>query len=99
MVSYCLDTVEDDVESSYFAVRESSATASATLGILACSTDAIRKIISWSPDVAALPYLASDHAWQQAIAATTPEQLTRLELMFMEDEERDGTEPLDFAGR
>lgn len=37
--------------------------------------------------------------WQAAFDATTPEQLAALEKIFIEDEERGGTTPLDFTDK
>lgn len=37
--------------------------------------------------------------WTEAFAASSPEQLAKLEQMFREDEERDGTGLLEFSAR
>lgn len=40
-----------------------------------------------------------DQKWKEAFANTTPNEFDWLEKMFMEEEEKYGTTPLDFAGR
>jgi hypothetical protein len=63
------------------------------------------RILSPDPELAASKVvskplsLENDRKWEEAFAATTPEQLARLERLFLEAELRDGTEPLDFDGK
>lgn len=41
----------------------------------------------------------ADRKWKEAFANTTEEEFDRLEKMFLEEEEKYGTMPLDFTGK
>lgn len=42
---------------------------------------------------------ADEQQWETAFKATTPNQIKKLEQMFLEEEEREGTLPLDFTDK